>query len=544
MKEDLALAEAVELRPRRESERLELSVDEMRSLGYQVIDMLVDHFEQLEHKPTARRVDRTALSQRLGNGFLEEPTQVNQILKQLEVDVFPNMGLTTHPRFFAFVPGPSNFVSVMADALASGFNVYSGNAMESAGPCQVEDNVLGWLHEQFGFPATAGGLFVSGGSTANLTALATARHVKLIEGAASHAALNGNGRSVNGHAKINGHAKANGHTNGKAISPASDTLGGVAYCSDQTHSSVDRAFRVLGMAPSQLVKIPCDRRFRLPLDELRRRVRADKAAGKRPFCVIANAGTTSTGAIDPLPELADFCQRENLWLHADGAYGAAAMLCDEGRELLAGLDRVDSLCVDPHKWLFQPYDAGCLLVRDKQQLFRTFRVSADYLSDVQDASEEAHYQDCGIQLTRSFRALKLWMSLKVFGLEAFRKAVQRGFALAESVERVARNTPRLQVLSPANLAICCFRYVRPGMSLDEANSLNQRIADHTLMDEFAAVTSTVVKGRKVLRMCTINPRTRDDDIVRTVIHVRDVGDAIWRGVPIPSVAPMEGREHG
>jgi glutamate/tyrosine decarboxylase-like PLP-dependent enzyme len=244
--------------------------------------------------------------------------------------------------------------------------------------------------------------------------------------------------------------------------------------------------------------------------------------------VIANAGTVNTGAVDPFPALADLCAGEGLWLHADAAYGGATVLCEAGRRALAGIERVDSLALDPHKWLFQPYEIGCVLVRDRRWLHRTFHILPEYLRDVERGEGEVNFADYGVQLTRSFRALKLWMTLQVFGMRAFRVAVARGIANAERAEAMLRERPFWEVVTPATLGIVTFRW-RPGGSDgsaitawgtpvsgdghdDLAERVNARIAAASLADGFTLVSSTVLRGRTVVRLCPINPRTTEDDI--------------------------------
>ena len=281
----------------------------------------------------------------------------------------------------------------MADALASGFNVFAGTWLGGSAAASMELLVIEWMRRFCGLPETAGGLLVSGGSVANLIALVAARE------------------------RI----------------PRAELGRATVYYSDQTHSSVERSLHVIGFSRQQCRKIESDDAMRLPLESLRSAVKADRRAGMWPICVIANAGTTSTGAVDP-QNLAEFlCDRET-WLHVDGAYGAAAVICARGREQLRGLDRVDSLSLDPHKWLFQPFECGCVLLRDRMLLRSAFRVTADYLRDVHRETAGVNLGDYGIQLTRSFRALKLWLSIKTFGMAAFRKAVTRGFELAEFAE--------------------------------------------------------------------------------------------------------------
>ena len=365
--------------------KLELTSEEMRSLGYRIVDQIVEHFETLASKPVMRVSPRVELEAELREPLPEEPTPVDALLDQLRRVVWPNIGNVQHPRFFAFIPSPSNFVSVMADALAAGFNPFAGNWLEGSGPAQIELVTIDWLREMCGLPETAGGLFVSGGSMANLTALAAARRARL------------DNRSDDA----------------------------VIYFSDQTHNSIEKALRVLGFAREQIRALPSDEDFRLPVESLRRAVAEDRADGKRPFCVIANAGTTNTGAVDPLDQLADLCERENLWLHVDGAYGAAACLSERGRKLLAG-NRARRFA------LARPAQMALPAFRDRLRS-RARRAAAQkdlshdgrYLEDTKRAEEEEiNYYDYGVQLTRGFRALKLWLSIKTFGAAAIPRSDQ------------------------------------------------------------------------------------------------------------------------
>ena len=450
--------------------KLEMSPAEMRALGYRVVDLIADHFARLADKPVGAKGDPAVLRP----AFLEPPPaapgSADAILSRLENDVFSHILNICHPRFFAFVPSPSNFASVMADALAAGFDVFNGSWLGGSAAAALELAVIDWFRSWCGFPEEAGGLFVSGGSMANLTALVAARHAKL----------------------------------------ADRTDGAVIYYSDQTHSSIDRALRVIGFFPEQIRRIPSDDEYRLPMEVLAERVKEDLAAGLRPFAVIGNAGTTNTGAIDPLGEIAAFCKAEDLWMHIDGAYGAAAVISDRGKRLLRGIEAADSLSFDPHKWLFQPIECGCVLLRDAALLKKTYRIMPEYLADVHRNITEVNPCDYGIQLTRGFRALKVWMSIQYFGLDAFRAAVERGFVLAEIAERKLRDMANWELVTPAQMGIVCFRR----REVDE--KFYPRLHDAMLRDGFALATSTVLNGRTALRLCTINPRTTEEDISNTL----------------------------
>jgi aromatic-L-amino-acid/L-tryptophan decarboxylase len=464
--------------------KLQLSGDEMRSLGYRIVDQIVEHFETLPNKPVMRVSPRVELEAELREPLPEEPTPVEFLLDQLHRIVWPNIGNVQHPRFFAFIPSPSNFVSVMADALAAGFNPFAGNWLEGSGPAQIELVTIDWLRQMCGLPETAGGLFVSGGSMANLTALAAARRARL------------DNRSD----------------------------GAVIYFSDQTHNSIEKALRVLDFAREQIRLLPSDEDFRLPVESLRQATACDRADGKRPFCVIANAGTTNTGAVDPLDQLADLCERENLWLHVDGAYGAAACLSERGRKLLTGIERADSLSLDPHKWLFQPFEIGCVIARDARLLKKTFHTMAGYLEDTKRAEEEEiNYYDYGVQLTRGFRALKLWLTIKTFGSAAFREAINRGFEMAEFAENILRQSDCWRIVSPATMGIVTFRYVAEGCSENGVNEIHRRMVEMMAEDGFAFANSTALRGQTVMRLCTINPRTTEEDVRATIKQLEQFG---------------------
>ena len=454
--------------------RRELSLDaeEMRELGYRAVDLLVEHFTSLPGKPVTRRSRREAMEELFREPLPEAGAPPLEVLERVRREVFEHIMHLDHPRFFAFVPSPNNFVSVVADALAAGFNVFAGTWLEASAPAQVELVTLDWLRDLFGLPETAGGLFTSGGSAANLTALALARHVILEE----------------------------------------RMEGAVVYGSDQTHSSLERGLRILGFGPRAFRRLPSDGEFRLDPAQLRSAIAADRAAGSRPFCVIANAGTTNTGAVDPLPALVELCRREGLWLHADAAYGGAAIFCRRGRSRLEGIGGVDSLSLDPHKWLCQPYEIGGLLVREAGRLKQAFHVLPEYLKDAAGPPEEVNFCDRGLQLTRSFRALKLWMSLQVFGRRGFEAAVRRGFELAELAEAAVLEMEDWEVVTGAQMGVITFRCAPPERTPGQVDALQRALVEAALEEGFSMIVSTELRGRPVLRLCPINPRTTAEDL--------------------------------
>jgi glutamate/tyrosine decarboxylase-like PLP-dependent enzyme len=464
----------------------ELGADEMRALGYRVIDMIVDHHCALPDKSATSVRRRDELETLLREVPPATGCSAQEVLATVERDVLSNIMYCTHPRHFAWVPGPGNFISVLADTLASGVNVCPGTWLESSGPSQIELITTEWLVELCGFPDTAGGVFVSGGSVANLTALVTARQVKL----------------------------------------AGSMKDAVIYSSSQAHSSNWKNIRILGFQPQQTRLIAVDDQLRLDVAALSRAVDEDRRSGKRPFCVIATAGTTNTGTVDPLDAIADMCDAQNLWLHVDGAYGAAAILTERGRNLLKGMERAHSLVLDPHKWLFQPFDIGCCLVRDVRWLEESFSEHPEYLQDTRDKMDmtrEVNFCDRSVQLTRAFRALKLWMSIKVFGLDRFRAAIDQGISNAERAEELLRKQGSFEIVTAAGLGVVTFRYRPSGCSDADLDQLTRAIFDGIVADGHAMLTTTVINGKTVLRLCTINPRTTDDDIRSTIDMIARVG---------------------
>jgi len=463
--------------------RLELSRAEMEDLGRRVMESVVERWAGLREQPLGRIASPTELEKQLAGPPPELGADPLEVLRQVYDHVLGNTISIDHPRFLAFIPVPSNFIGFLADVLASGFNVFAGTWLAGSGAAQVELTTIDWLRRLCGFPDGAQGLFVSGGSMANLTALVAARHAMLGE-----------------------------HDPDSRV-----------YFSDQTHSSVQRALTVMGFSPRQWEILPSDADFRLGLPSLQKAVAAHRASGKRPFCVVANGGTTNTGAVDPLPELVSFCREEGLWLHVDGAYGAPAMLCDEGKALLDGMGDADSLTMDPHKWLFQPMELGCVILREGRFLAEAFRVTPEYMKDVEG---EINFADSGIQLTRGFRALKLWMSLKIFGLGAFRNAVSLGIKLGKQAEKRIRASSHFELVTPAQLGILTFRYKDDGRPSHELDALNRAITDALRKEGRAMLSTTALRGRTVLRMCTNNPRTTKEDIEETVALLEKWADVI------------------
>jgi len=455
---------------------LGLDPESMRQLGYRTIDMLVERIAG-PPGPVVRAATPEELTQRLAGPAPEEPVAFDEILDGLERDVLPFVARISHPGYLAFIPGEGTWPGALGDLIASALNIDTCWWLGASGPSALELAVLDWVRQWVGYPAGAAGVLVSGGSAANLTALACAREARI------------------------------GDMNEEAI----------IYLSDQTHSSVARAARALGFRPDQVRVIPTDEHARVQVAALRTAIAADEAAGRTPLAVVANAGSTATGAVDPCRELSELCRAAGVWLHVDGAYGGFACLTERGQATLAGMELADSITLDPHKWLYQPVEVGALLVRDGSALRRGFEISPDYLKDIEAIDREVNFSDLGLQLTRTCRALKLWISLHYFGVAAFRAAIDNSLDLALHAQNRIEDSPELELMSPASLGVLTFRRHPQGVD-DEAilERINAALVAEIERGGEVFLSTSRVRGRYVLRLCILNHSTSQAEVDRAL----------------------------
>jgi len=463
-------------------------LDQLETALRQVEGWALHHHNTLQDQPIGLAATPAELRRRLGEPPPDSGRPFAEILERFSRDVAPFAFNVMHPRFLGFVPGAPCFPSIIGDWLTAAANYFTGVWLEAAGPTQVELTVLDWFKQWLGYPPEARGILTSGGSEANLTALVVARDSILRQ----------------------------------------DRQRMVLYQAFDAHSSIDRAAMVMGMHVSQIRQVFGPPDFRMRVDALRDRVRSDRAAGLLPWAVVANAGATNTGAVDPLSEIAAFCREERLWLHVDAAYGWAAVLTEEGKRDLAGIAEADSVTLDPHKWLAQTFEAGCLLVRDGGLLTKTFQMRPDYLQDATPGEGEVNLADQGIALTRRFRALKIWVSVQMLGLNWFRALVERSMQLADYAQRQLEAASSFEILSPRQLSIVCFRYVpqrSAGMKID-LDALNERLSRELLATGRAFLSSTRLNGRFSLRMCFINWRTTSHDVDQIIELLKEIGNEL------------------
>lgn len=471
--------------PTEDAERSELALSPKRMLELADLasKLIVERIENLPGEAAWKGGSRAELEPLMREPPPEEGRSPESVLERAAREILPVAGRVDHPRFFAFVPSSPTWPGVLADYMAAGHNVFQGTWLGASGPSQLEVVVIDWFREWLGYPEGAGGLFTSGGSAASLDAFVAAREWA-----------------------------------GAPDRP-------VVYMSDQSHTALSRAATIVGVRPEYVRKVRSDDYFRMDMGELARMVAEDRAAGLTPIAVCGNAGTTNTGAVDPLSEMADFCEKEELWLHVDAAYGGFAILTSEGRRLFAGLDRADSIAMDAHKWLFQPFEAGCLMMKDVRKLEAAFSVHPEYLQDTQWGLDHPNFGDRGLQLTRSFRALKVWMSIQTFGMAAFRRSVAKGIDLAKRAEDYVRASDVLQIANPASLGVVCFRVNTRATELpvDVLERINEAVQARVIETSTAMMSSTRLRGLYSLRLCILNHTTTWDDVRETLETIERFG---------------------
>ncbi len=462
----------------------------MRELGHRMVDDMMSYLETVRERPVWQPIPAEVKAQ-----FKQPaPTEAQgaaQAYTDFTEQILPYPTGNIHPRFWGWVMGTGTPLGALAEMLAATMNPNLGGVEHIAN--YVEAQVLDWCKQMLGYAADASGILVSGGSMANLVGLTVARNTM-----------------------------AGFDIREQGLQAAPRKL--VLYGSVEMHSSLQKAVELLGLGNEALRKIPVNADFQIDIAALEEAIAADKAAGYQPFCIVGNAGTVNTGAIDDLSQLADICQREGLWYHVDGAFGALAALSPTLRPRLAGMERADSLAFDLHKWMYMPYEVGCTLVRNAEAHRRAFSLTPAYLThgDRGMAAGSLWFSDYGIQLSRGFRALKVWMSIKEHGLDKYARMIEQNVAQCRYLTAQVEAAPELELLAPTALNIVCFRYVAPRMSDEQLNVLNKELLTQLQEAGIAGPSSTTLNGRFAIRVANTNQRSRREDfdiLVREVLRL-------------------------
>jgi aromatic-L-amino-acid decarboxylase len=463
---------------------LEFSRSAMQAMGAAVLKRAVDHIASLPDQPVLGDIDAAERCRQLMEPAPAHGTDLDSLLNLLFDDLVPRSFTAPAPGYLAYIPGGGVFPAALADFITDTTNRFTGIWMAAPALVQLEANVLDWLRDWMGFPETTRGLLTTGGSMANFNAIVCARERML----------------------------------------GTEIRQGVLYASDQVHHSVMKSARLAGVLQDRVRMIPVDDEFRMRVDALTSAVADDRRKGLTPFLVVSSAGTTNTGAVDPIDTIADFCARERLWHHIDGAYGAFFHMCDELRPLLRGLPRGDSLTLDPHKGMFLPYGTGALLVRDGQALQAVHAATAGYLPAISEEFYDPSQHSP--ELSRGFPGLRVWLAIKLFGADRYKAAVAEKRALAVlAAERIAR-IPGIVMVAPPQLSLFAFHLHWPGAPLEAQNEATHALMDRVTRRGKVMLTGCTAGGRFLGRVCVLSFRTRREQIETCIREVEEETKAI------------------
>ncbi len=452
---------------------LEPGPEQMRAMGEAALGYLIE-FVQSQDDAAAMDVEGAVEAARRVRGAPpDDPGSFDQLMDTVDL-IAANSYNTTGPGFLPFIPGGGLFASVLGDFLATGINRFVNLWGQAPVGTQIEDNVVRWLCDLFGYGPGSRGILTSGGSMANLSALVTARKAKLPE----------------------------------------DFLDGTLYVSEQVHASNAKAASIAGFPNANVRSVPCTAELRMDLEALREMVRTDRSAGRTPFFVVASAGTTNTGAIDPIAGVADVAAEEDLWLHVDAAYGGFFQLTERGRSAFAGVERADSITLDPHKGMFLPYGTGSLVVREGARLREAHVVGAAYLQDFPPEDELPNFTEYSAELSRDFRGLRVWFPLVLHGVDAFREALDEKLDLARFLYEELSAVPELELPWEPELTVVPFRL------RDGSDDADRRLLDLINASKRVVLSSTIVEDRFTIRACILSHRTHRDRVQECAQIVR------------------------
>ena len=424
----------------------------------------------------------------------EEGLEISDLLEKVRGDVIDSATLNVGPHYYGYITGGGNQVAILAEMISASLNQNNLKWHSSPVSTELEKIVIKWVSQFIGYSDQAAGAILDGGSTANLNCLAVARKNMAPD-----------------------NLSAEGMYGMKPMT---------VYVSEEGHSSFDKAVDALGIGLNNLRKIPVNDQFQIQPDLLREQIQKDRKAGLNPICVIGIAGTTNSGAVDNLQELSEIANEEKLWYHVDAAYGGPAAKLESVKDLFAGVEYADSVVVNPHKWLYVPFEAACILVKEPEKLRRTFSLIPDYLQSNEDEGGRTDLMEYQLPLTKSFKSLKVWMTLKAFGAKRLRSTIQSDIDNAQYLQSLLTNLDDFEMLAPVPLSIACFRYTKPGLDDKKLDELNQKLAHAIEQDGRIFLTATKIRGRTALRTCFINPRTTKKDVEWIPEVIRDVASGL------------------
>ncbi len=452
----------------------------MRELVDAAMDRIIAHVESLPDQAGVDTEGGEALARSLKEDLPETGRPYPELLEALFERIVPKSLNSAAPGFLAYIPGGGLFHAAVGDLIANSINRYVTVWSAAPGLAQLEANVVRWFCDTIGYPTEAGGYLASGASLANFSAVVTARRERLPE----------------------------------------NFLNGTIYMSDQTHHSITKAAMLAGFPVRNVRTVAVDAEYRIRLDALSDRIREDRRAGMCPFMIAGSAGTTNTGAVDDLEGLADVARSEELWLHLDAAYGGFFMLTERGRKAMKGIERADSITLDPHKGLFLPYGTGCLLARERRALERAHRLDADYMPRREQPEEFVDFCDISPELSRDFRGLRVWLPLKMHGAAVFREALDEKLDLAWWATDELKKIDGIKIVAEPQLSTVAFRLEQPGQGPERMDELNRELLGRINDRQRVNLTGTVVDGRFVLRICVLSLRTHLERMMQGLDDIR------------------------
>ena len=464
----------------------------MRAMAHQMMDDAMDYLQHVGDRPVWEATPQSTKT--LAKGRLpQEGSPVEEIYDDFKQHIMPYTKGNIHPRFFAWVQGTGTPLGVLADMWASTMNPNAAIGDHAA--MYIDQQVIGWCKEMMGFPETASGILLSGGSIANITGITVARNA------------------------FDAKVRAEGLT----------SLSGpmTMYGSTETHSCLQKAAEVNGIGAAGFRKIEVDESYRIKLDVLEKTILDDKAAGKIPFCIIGNVGTVNTGATDNLDALADLAQKHNLWLHIDGAFGALAKLVPAYQAELKAIERADSIAFDLHKWMYMPYEVGCTLIKDAQAHRNAYGLQPSYLLSHERglAAGPDPITNYGMELSRGFKALKVWMSIREHGIQKYARLIEQNIQQAFYLGELVEQEPLLELMAPVTMNIACFRF-KADLPKEALNTLNKEILMQLHEKGIAAPSYTMLAGHYCIRACIVNHRTQRSDLEAMVAGVVEIGKTL------------------
>jgi aromatic-L-amino-acid/L-tryptophan decarboxylase len=473
---------------------LDFTQKEFRKYFLHALDVIEELYGQKLERNVFPGMTPDQVRANLNGDLPAEGMDPGELIEKVRDDVVGSATMNIGPNYYGYITGGGNHVAILADMISAALNQNNLKWHSSPVSTEMEKMVIKWVSQFIGYPDGAAGAILDGGSTANFNCMAVAR---------------------------------------KNMAPPEMSAQGMyafkpmtVYVSEEGHSSFDKAIDMLGIGLNHLRKIPVNDHFQIDLEKLEQQIEMDRKAGLNPICIIGIAGTTNSGAVDNLSALAHLSQKHNLWYHVDAAYGGPAARHPSVARLFDGMEAADSVVINPHKWLYVPFEAACILVKEPEKLRRTFSLIPDYLRSNEDGGGRTDLMEYQLPLTKSFKSLKVWMTLKAFGADRLTETIGKDLANAAHLKDILDRSEHFEVMAPVPLSIVCFRYIHEGLDEKETDEVNRKLAHAIEQDGRIFLTATKVKGKTALRTCFINPRTTLKHVERIPEVIRDIASKI------------------